>query len=69
MRASNRVIQNYFKWNEGLFAEAKHHMDHLFNGEPYVGIHLRTGIDWVSLKSSLFCVVLDKGTFGESYII
>ncbi|NP_001091922.1 protein O-fucosyltransferase 1 precursor [Strongylocentrotus purpuratus] len=46
MRASNRVIQNYFKWNEGLFAEAKHHMDHLFNGEPYVGIHLRTGIDW-----------------------
>ncbi|XP_041484097.1 GDP-fucose protein O-fucosyltransferase 1-like [Lytechinus variegatus] len=53
MREANRKIQNFFKWNERLFAEAKHHMDELFNGEPYVGIHLRTGIDWVKACESV----------------
>ncbi|XP_072170500.1 GDP-fucose protein O-fucosyltransferase 1-like [Diadema setosum] len=46
MAPGNRIIQSYFKWNPTLFAQAQAHMEEMFEGEPYVGIHLRTGIDW-----------------------
>nr|XP_054772830.1 GDP-fucose protein O-fucosyltransferase 1-like [Lytechinus pictus] len=46
MLAGNRIIQRYFKWNFTIFGMALHHMDHLFHGEPFIGIHLRTGQDW-----------------------
>ncbi|KAJ8033612.1 GDP-fucose protein O-fucosyltransferase 1 [Holothuria leucospilota] len=48
MVPGNRQIHKYFKWNPSLFAEAEDEIARLFHGEKFVGIHLRTGKDWVS---------------------
>ncbi|PIK56752.1 protein O-fucosyltransferase 1 [Apostichopus japonicus] len=49
MAAGNRQIQKYFKWNQQLFAKAEDEMARLFRGDKkFVGIHLRTGQDWIS---------------------
>ncbi|XP_072170501.1 GDP-fucose protein O-fucosyltransferase 1-like [Diadema setosum] len=43
---NNRIIQDYIKWNPTLFAQAQSNMDDMFEGAPYVGIHLRNGDEW-----------------------
>ncbi|XP_071836464.1 GDP-fucose protein O-fucosyltransferase 1-like isoform X2 [Apostichopus japonicus] len=47
MQPGNRQIQRYLQWNPNIFAYAEHEISRMFNGETFLGIHLRTGPDWV----------------------
>ncbi|KAJ8033614.1 GDP-fucose protein O-fucosyltransferase 1 [Holothuria leucospilota] len=48
MAPGNRKIHQYLKWNPSLFSRAEDEIARMFHGEKYVGIHLRTGPDWVT---------------------
>lgn len=40
-------LQKYIQWSDKIQDEIDHHIHKLFNNDPYVGIHLRNGADWV----------------------
>ncbi|XP_002730367.1 GDP-fucose protein O-fucosyltransferase 1-like [Saccoglossus kowalevskii] len=46
VQQGNRQLHQYIKWSDNIMQEAHLHMNKLFHGEKYVGIHLRNGIDW-----------------------
>ena len=43
-------LQQYIQWSDKIEKEINGHIKELFNDEPYVGIHLRNGADWVCIK-------------------
>jgi len=43
-------LQRYIQWSDKIEKEINGHITELFNDEPYVGIHLRNGADWVCLR-------------------
>ncbi|CAH1776158.1 unnamed protein product [Owenia fusiformis] len=50
-------LQQYLEWSDAIEGEAQQYVDDTFHGEPYVGIHLRNGGDWVNA-----CAHVEGGT-------
>ena len=44
----DRWLQKFVQWSEKVEKKAKEFIDRVLNNEPFVGIHLRNGIDFVS---------------------
>ena len=44
----NKWLQKYVRWSKKIEKEAKKFISSVLNNEPFVGIHLRNGIDFVS---------------------
>ncbi|XP_070556817.1 GDP-fucose protein O-fucosyltransferase 1-like isoform X2 [Ptychodera flava] len=42
----NRKYHQYMKWSDSIMSEVNAHIQQLFHGESFVGIHLRNGMDW-----------------------
>jgi len=45
----HQVFQQYLQFSDRVTAEASKYLKEHFEGQPYVGIHLRNGPDWVGL--------------------
>ena len=42
-------LQQYLQWSDKIQGEIDGHIKEMFGDEPYVGIHLRNGVDWVRI--------------------
>lgn len=47
VQESNRRLHRYLEWNDNVLNKAKEFISTLPYG-PFIGIHLRNGVDWVS---------------------
>jgi peptide-O-fucosyltransferase len=45
---NNRHIQRYLKWSPNLLEQADKLINQSLPKGPFIGIHLRNGLDWVS---------------------
>ena len=50
----NKGLQKYVRWSKKIEKEAKKFISSVLNNEPFVGIHLRNGIDFVSTCPKLY---------------
>ncbi|KAK3089660.1 hypothetical protein FSP39_005448 [Pinctada imbricata] len=48
MVEANVDLHKYLIWSDQIEEEVQAHIHKLFNGEKYIGIHLRNGVDWKS---------------------
>ncbi|XP_077991696.1 GDP-fucose protein O-fucosyltransferase 1-like [Glandiceps talaboti] len=46
VQQNNRQLHKCIKWSDSMMTEIQTHIKQLFDGESYVAIHLRNGIDW-----------------------
>ena len=46
VQKENVKLHKFLKWNTGMEAKAKQFKDANMPKGPYVGIHLRNGVDW-----------------------
>ena len=58
VQKDNLVLQKYFVWNTEMQEETDKFIQDNFNNEPFIGIHLRNGVDWVSEDISLLKLLL-----------
>lgn len=47
VQKENVVLHKYLKWNEEMTAKAERYIKSELPKGPFVGIHLRNGVDWV----------------------
>lgn len=47
VKAENRHLHKHLMWSERIHAAARQFIDDAIGKRPFVGIHLRNGIDWV----------------------
>lgn len=45
----HRHLQQYLKWSKMKNAEADEYINNTIGDVPYLAIHLRMGVDWVSV--------------------
>lgn len=48
VHSQNRWLQKFVQWSTKVENTAKEFISTVLNNEPFVGIHLRNGIDFVS---------------------
>ena len=75
VQKNNWWLQKFMRWSVKIEKEAKQFIKHVLNNEPFVGIHLRNGIDfvssnlldWTTPKSRhILCAV--RGTRGPFFL-
>ena len=49
-------LQKYLMWSDKIEEEVQQHIHTLFNGEKFIGIHLRNGIDWVIVVREIYWI-------------
>lgn len=50
VQPENLALAKFFQWNEQLNLAAERFIREKLERGPFVGIHLRNGIDWVSVR-------------------
>lgn len=46
MEEQNVPLQKYLQWSDNIEKEVNKYIQELFNGEKFIGLHLRNGVDW-----------------------
>ena len=54
MEEKNRQAHAFLKWSDKITKEVDEYVQNTLPKGPFVGIHLRNGIDWVRTCSLLF---------------
>jgi peptide-O-fucosyltransferase len=49
VQKENVQLHQYLKWNEEMYAKSGDFVKNILPKGPFIGIHLRNGVDWVSL--------------------
>ncbi|KAG1680029.1 GDP-fucose protein O-fucosyltransferase 1 [Nymphon striatum] len=47
IQKENRILHKYLKWSKSVMKKARKFIKSNLQGGPFVGIHLRNGVDWV----------------------
>ena len=47
VKREDRHLHQYVRWNERMNGEADEYIKHTIGDSPYIGVHLRMGVDWV----------------------
>ena len=47
-RKEHRQLHRYIQWSDSISAKVDGYIKENLKGEPYIGVHLRIGTDWVS---------------------
>ena len=47
VKREDRQLQRYVRWNERMNALADEYINRTIGDSPYIGVHLRMGVDWV----------------------
>lgn len=70
VQKENKILQKYLVWSDLLLKKAKAFIAKTLPSGPFIGIHLRNGIDWVSYHVSLVLVTKQtlKMSLMHSYI-
>ena len=48
IQKENLMIQKHFVWNDAMLKKANDYIKENLGHAPFIGIHLRNGVDWVT---------------------
>ena len=54
VKRQDRQLHQYVRWSERMEAQAEDYIKDTIGGSPYIGVHLRMGVDWV--RSNYICI-------------
>ena len=69
VQKENVGLQRYFEWSDEVMERARGFIKENLAGGPYVGIHLRNGVDWVRNLNSIKSSFMSPMSVTESYVL